>query len=378
MNRLNVWFRTVAGGVMLFPLISCGGGGGGSDAPSLVDLSPSGPTVGEIPAAAPFCDGDRRTQLFTGEIFERTSSVATCDPGALTPEAAQFLMDRVNFLRSLHALPPVTLNSDLLLDAQQAALMTLANDGVNHDPPSNFRCFSESGLRGARASNLSGGPLLGFGSLPDELLLTRQVDIYMAEPGLNNFTDVGHRRWMLFPQYSEGAFGIAVDPVDGGSFNQANANWVLSFDPEIPDPEVGFVAFPERDGYLFRLAGFSGQPLSAYRWSFSVTARGDEADLSGVQIRITDLQTGEQVPVSDIQEGDPSFGLATVTYTVGVVQPNREYQFDITGAIVNGELRSYQYRTTLFECGVESTELREDPNFGEALDIDLGPPPTLN
>lgn len=359
----------------LITLGACGGGGSGTDAPSVLDLNPSGPTAGEVPDAAPFCEADRRTQLFTGEIFERPPRVATCDPGELTPEAAQFMMDRVNFIRSMHALAPVRLNPDYLKDAQQAALMTMANDVVNHDPPASFRCYTESGARGARASNLSGGPLLGFGSLPQEILLARQVDIYMAEPGGNNFVDVGHRRWMLYPQYAEGAFGVVVDPLDGGSFNQANGNWVFGFDPDIPDPEVGFIAFPERDGYVYRLAGYSGQPLSNYRWSFSPTARGDEADLSTVGIRITDLQTGAQVPVSDIREGDPSFGLATVTYSVGQVQPNRQYQFDITGAIVQGELRSYQYRTTLFECGVESTALRENPDLGTQLDVDLGDPP---
>lgn len=343
-----------------------------------MDLDPAGPIVGEAPEAAPFCVADRRTQLFAGEIFERTANAATCDPGALTPEAAQFLMDRINFLRSMHALPPVQLNAEYLQDAQQAALITLANDGVDHDPSAGARCFTEAGRRGAQSSNLSGGPLLGFGSLPEEVLLARQVDLYMAEPGANNYVDVGHRRWILYPQYAEGAFGVAVDPADGGSFNQANGNWVLGFDPDLPDPEVGFIAFPERDGYLYRLAGVSGQPLSAYRWSFSVTARGDEADLGGVQIRITDLQTGELVPVADIQEGDPAFGLATVSYSVGQVQPNRPYQFDITGAIVQGELRSYQYRTTLYECGVESTELRQDPTLGDALGGDLGEPPRLD
>lgn len=357
-------------------LCSCGGGGS-SDAPSVLDLNPSGPIAGEAPDAAPFCEGDRRTQLFSGQIFQRPPNVATCDPGALTPEAAQFMLNRLNFLRSLHALPPVRLNPDHLVDAQQAALLTMANDAVDHDPPSGWRCFTESGQRGARSSNLSGGPLLGFGSLPQEILLARQVDIYMAEPGLNNFTDVGHRRWLLYPQYAEGAFAVVVDPADGGSFNQANGNWVFGFDPDIPDPEVGFVAFPERDGYLYRLAGFSGQPLSAYRWSFSVTARGDEADLSAVQIRITDLQTGEQVPVFDIQEGDPAFGLATATYSVGQAQPNREYQFDISGAIVDGELRSYQYRTILYECGIESPDIRQDPDMGADMDSDLDEPPRL-
>ncbi len=361
-----IWIGVL--GLLSLGFIACGGTS--TDAPSLVDLTPSGPSVGEAPEAVLFCEGDRRTTQFTGTIFNRPPNVATCDPGSITPEAAQFMLDRLNFLRGLHALPPVGLNQAYLEQAQQAALMTLANDTINHNPPSTWRCFTEAGQVGAQSSNLSGGPLLGFGSLPDEIVLARQVDIYLAEPGAMNFTDVGHRRWMLYPQYAEGAFAVAFDPGDGGAFNQANANWVFGFDNERSDPDVGFIAFPERDGYLYRLAGFSGQPLSAYRWSFSVAARGDEADLSNVQILITDTQTGEAIPVFDIREADPAFGLATVTYSVSEVQPNRLYQFDIIGAVIEGQPRTYQYQTTLYECGTVSTEFSSVPT-----EVNLGAPP---
>ncbi len=360
-QRIRFGLNRLGSTVVGLCLVACGSGGS-TDAPSAMDLNPSGPSVGEVAAAAPFCEGDRRTQLFTGQLYQRPPNVAMCDPGALTPEAAQFMMDRLNFLRSMHALPPVRLNEDFQVQAQQAGLMTIANDTVNHDPPETFRCFTDDGQAGARNSNLAGGPILGFGSLDPAILLTRQVDVYFAEPGVNNFVDVGHRRWMLYPQYAEGGFAIATDPSDGGSFNQANANYVFGFDDELPDPEVGFIAFPERDGYLYRLAGFSGRPLSAYRWSFSVNARGaDEADLSNVQVQIRDLQTGFLVPVFDVQEADPAFGLASVTYSVGEVLPNREYQFNVSGAIVKGELKSYEYRTILYECTTAGAALDDVP-----------------
>ncbi len=202
------------------------------------------------------------------------------------------------------------LNPQFLEAAQQAALMQVANGTLSHQPPPSWRCFTPAGEAGSRFSNLAVGPILELNGPDPGRVLARQVDIYFAEPGRENFVDVGHRRWNLYPQYAQGAYGIVFDP-RAGRVTQANANWIFGFDESVPDPE--FIAFPEKDGYLYRLEGFSGQPLSAYRWSFSVPSRGGKADLSQALVRITDALTGEPVPVGDLRVGDPAFGLETLT-----------------------------------------------------------------
>ncbi len=353
----------VLGILCLCLLVACGGGEGSS-----FSLGP--PPAGEVPIASFLCQLDRETRSFSGAIYAEQPQVATCNPGRLTPAAAQKMMDRLNFLRLLHLLPPVELNSEFLEAAQQAALMQVANDALSHQPPPSWRCFTPAGEEGSRLSNLAIGPILELNGTDPGRVLARQVDIYFAEPGPENFVDVGHRRWNLFPQYTRGAYAIVYDP-RAGRVTQANANWIFGFDESVPDPE--FIAFPEKDGYLYRLEGFSSQPLSAYRWSFSVPSRGGVSDLSQAQVRITDALTGEPVPVRDIRVGDPAFGFDTLTYSVGTVQPNRDYDFEISGVRFNGgSPRTYRYRTALYDC--DPIAPRQDSLSTEGR---LGVPPRL-
>ncbi len=338
----RIWISVVLGILCFCLLVACGGGGEGS--PSLVGPPPAG----EVPIAELLCQLDRETRSFSGPIYAESPEVATCNPGRLTPAAAQKMMDRLNFLRLLHLLPPVELNPAFLDAAQQAALMQVANNALSHEPPPSWRCFTAAGEEGSRLSNLAIGPILELNGTNLGRVLARQVDIYFAEPGPENVVDVGHRRWNLYPQYTQGAYAIVHDP-RAGRVTQANANWIFGFDESVPDPE--FVAFPEKDGYLYRLEGFSSQPLSAYRWSFSVPSRGGVSDLSQAQVRITDALSGDSVPVSNIRVGDPAFGLETLTYSVGAVQPNREYNFEISGIRLNGgPPRTYRYSTALYDC----------------------------
>ncbi|MEN9203906.1 MAG: CAP domain-containing protein [Thermostichus sp. DG02_1_bins_55] len=362
----RIWISVVLGILCFCLLLACGGGGG-----SPTSLGP--PPAGEAPIAAFLCQLDRETRSFSGPVYAVAPDAATCNPGRLTPAAAQKMMDRLNFLRLLHLLPPVELNPEFLQAAQQAALMQVANDALSHEPPPSWRCFTPAGEAGSRFSNLAIGPILGLNDPDLGRMLARQVDIYFAEPGAENVVDVGHRRWNLYPQYTQGAYAIVQDP-RAGRVTQANANWIFGFDESVPDPE--FIAFPEKDGYLYRLAGFSDQPLSAYRWSFSVPSRGGASDLSQAQVRITDAQTGELVPVSNLRVGDPAFGLDTLTYSVGFVQPNREYTFEISGIRLNGgSPRTYRYSTTLYDCDPIPPAPRS--SFTDTLTEGLGIPPRL-
>ncbi len=314
------------------------------------------------------CQLDRATRAFSGQLYLVQPDVATCNPGRLSPQAAQFMMDRLNFLRRLHLLPPVTLDPVLLDRAQQAALMQVANDALSHDPPPTWRCYTEAGAMGSRMGSLAIGPILELDRQADlGQLLARQVDIYFAEPGPENRVDVGHRRWNLFPPYAQGSYGLVYDPL-AGRVTQANSNWLFSFDDSVPNPD--FISFPERDGYLYRLEGFSRLPLNAYRWSFSIPTVGGQSDLSQAQIRITDRETGQSIPVSDIQVGDPAYGWETVSYSVGAISPNQDYNFEISQIRVAGSPpRTYRFSTALYDCDPVSSSVTPptDPSVGEMM-----------
>lgn len=103
---------------------------------SVTGLAP--PPAGEVPAAQLLCQLDRPTRTFSGQLYAEQPDVATCNPGRLSPEAAQFMIDRLNFLRLRHLLPPVRLDPVLLNRAQQAALMQVADNTLSHNPLSTW------------------------------------------------------------------------------------------------------------------------------------------------------------------------------------------------------------------------------------------------
>ncbi|MEO0852594.1 MAG: CAP domain-containing protein, partial [Cyanobacteria bacterium J06648_11] len=326
----------------------------------------------EPPPIAQMCQQNALTSTFTGRMYLQEPDVPRCVAGQLTDEAAQFAIDRLNFLRGLHDLEPVLLGPDLLAKSQQAALMMTANDQLDHSPPTSWGCYSSEGDEAAGSSNIG----ITRTSNPDlESLLANQVDRFFLDGGQNNFDDVGHRRWNLYPQYSRGAYGVVVDLDDRG-FNIGVSNWVFESDASRTNPD--FVAFPAEGMYLFSMVsnGFSSDRIADYRWSFSVNVRRD-SDLGSASVRVTNLDTNQAISVSDVVESRQGFGLDTITYSVNPssISPNTSYRIDIDNVTVGGAPRTYSYTTYLADCSGSTFPNAQRPVSGIET---IGPPPTTD
>jgi hypothetical protein len=109
-----------------------------------------------------------------------------------------------NLVRWLADLPAVTTEESRNQQAQACALMMTANDQLSHEPPVNWKCYSEVGAQGARTSNISSGP--GVAS----------VLSYMVDDG--NLTTFGHRRIILGNEL--GPIGLGSAGPNGSSCMQ--------------------------------------------------------------------------------------------------------------------------------------------------------------
>jgi hypothetical protein len=115
-----------------------------------------------------------------------SGSLDTCTAGDISADGRANALRLFNLYRWLADLPEVTTSPERDQMAQECALMQAANwreEGLSHEPPESWLCYTELGAEGSSTSNISGGP--GVSS----------VDAYMLDGG--NEETHGHRRIIL-------------------------------------------------------------------------------------------------------------------------------------------------------------------------------------
>jgi hypothetical protein len=133
-----------------------------------------------------------------------TGSIADCDPGDISADGRANALKLVNLYRWLAELPAVTTSDDRNAEAQACALLMDANDMLSHDPPSDWKCWTQAAHDGASQSNISSGP--GVSS----------IDLYLTDGG--NEDTLGHRRWVM--SNSLGPIGLGSTGPMGASCMQ--------------------------------------------------------------------------------------------------------------------------------------------------------------
>lgn len=134
-------------------------------------------------------------------VYKSTPSTsAPYAAGQMTTEALNVCLNRLNALRKIGGVPPVSLNETQCDYAQHGAVLMVAS-AYGHRPPQPSDMpddFYSKGYTGTSTSNIYAG-----------CEFVSAVDGYMADPGWTNKTMMGHRRWQLNPTMSTVGFGVA-------------------------------------------------------------------------------------------------------------------------------------------------------------------------
>lgn len=246
------------------------------------------------------------------------SNQYTCTPGTTTALYQKAFTQAVNFDRDLSGLRPITLAKTLNTQAQAAALMMNANHTLNHNPPSNWHCWTKVGHDAAGRSDLAlGYPTTGS-----------VVTAYTSDPGADN-TAAGHRRWLLNP--FSNAFGV-------GASGTANATYVV-VPQHSHNPNPSFVAWPA--------AGWFPNPLEpSGRWSLS--AGNPTTVFSGAHVRVT--RNGVPVPGISTEPVQDGYGQPTLVWQMPQIDLNGAYTVTVTGIRHphSGKTLQHTYTVRLF------------------------------
>jgi uncharacterized repeat protein (TIGR02543 family) len=261
-------------------------------------------------------------------------SVATGNAGTTSAAFKEAVQRRVNYFRAMSGVPAgITFDSTYNAKDQQAALMMSANNSLNHAPPPSWTYYTADGAEAAGHSDLFLG---SYG--PDA------ITGYIEDFGSPN-AEVGHRRWILYPQTK--MMGTGDLPPDG-AFDSANALWVATpeFGTARPTVRDEFVAWPP--------PGYVPYSLVYPRWSFSYPG----ATFTSATVAMK--RNGVSVPVT-IQNRGPGAGEETLVWAWNNLNANVEatptpppasdtpVQVTINGVVIGGQTRNFTYTVTLYD-----------------------------
>ncbi len=279
-----------------------------------------------------------------GVPSEWNGNTATGDPGTTSAAFKASVIGRVNFYRAMVGVPAaIALNNTFSAKAQQGALMSSANDDIDHSPPTSWTHYTADGAEASDKGNLALGT---FG--------TESIDGYIRDHGSNNAA-VGHRRWIFMPQLQEMGTG---DVEAQGGFRPANTLWVNDgrvFDTR-PATREEFVAWPAPGHVPYQLVW--------PRWSITLPG----ANFSGATVSMTRNGT----PISTfIEAGNQSLGNeVTLVWLYDGKSGNDlashdkpsadvDYEVTVAGVNVGGSTRTFNYTVTVFDpdaAGADTTE----------------------
>ena len=129
------------------------------------------------------------------------STSAPYATGKVKTSALQAACDRLNALRRIAGLPPVTLDTALCQNGQYGAVIMAANNQLSHSPskPAGMDdSFYKQAYEACSSSNIYSGRIL-----------TYAVDGFMNDSDGGNIDRLGHRRWQLNPTMGKVGFGVA-------------------------------------------------------------------------------------------------------------------------------------------------------------------------
>jgi hypothetical protein len=272
-----------------------------------------------------------------------TADTAECEAGTNSSAFRNAELLRINWFRAMAGIPStVTFSTAESAEDQSAAVMISANAKVQHTliPPT-WSCFASNATNAAANSNLELG---GVGA--------DAITGYIWDYGATN-AQVGHRRWILYPQTQVMGAG---DVPGQGTNPPANATWIQDTNYQGPRPPgtAQFVAWPP--------PGYAPLPVVFPRWSFALS----NADLSVASVSMQ--SNGVPFPVT-VQSYNANYGEDTLVWypsDIDPTSPNTVFPFSgidtvysvtINNVGTTGEgYTSFNYKVIVFDPSSPGTD----------------------
>ena len=281
------------------------------------------------------------------ELYYLWPEIESCSSGVPSDSEKQKVLNRLNYIRSIHGLPQVVYDTEGDEITAECSLIIAANNiegsplQLSHEPPKSWDCWSQQAYDGCHSSNIH----VGWAQNTDlsSVDSAEIVDGFMVDKDVDS---VGHRRWFLDPWLGHISFGRA-DYTDGnGIFVLGSAVKVIHDDrPDVSDLEIDFIAYPF-ESYPKKL-----YPGSFTRMSFTVLkdkinkfGNASSMNLASATIAIIDSTNNKTIAVSGLQYDTDGIGVPNnISWLAEGIEYNKKYNVTVSNIMVNNVSTLYQY-----------------------------------
>ncbi|MCB1844750.1 MAG: hypothetical protein KDI09_17435 [Halioglobus sp.] len=275
-------------------------------------------------------------------IFQTVPNTANCDPGVLSSAARERFLHTVNLIRKLHYLPPVEWADSFATEAQQSALVQLANNYLSHFPQPGDSCYSAAAAAGAGSSNLS---YRSIQSDPAYYPLGWVNDNY----NISSLMEAGHRRWVLYPSLGYTSYGQARGYSSMKVFG-------FGLPPAAPvPPELAYVAMPYRE-YPHAMVSMGSARTP---WSISMVPPAGVSSnfdyFSQASVSVTHTASGSPLTVHSVHRDNRGYGLANF---LSWMVDGWSHDVAYTVTISNVRKRDGSFETISYPVEIDFAELQ--------------------
>ncbi|MBN6065119.1 CAP domain-containing protein [Aggregatibacter actinomycetemcomitans] len=275
--------------------------------------------------------------------YESFPEVDNCYAGNVTSEQKRRVLKELNAIRRVHGLEEVAYDATKDRATAASALISAANNRLDHYPNNRMKCYSQAGYEGSSRSNLqlSNSNLVFI----REDAAERTVDELIID---DNVYSLGHRLWFLDPFLGNISYGRATKVDRNKYVTDAASIYVGNERSNILNTKANYVAYPYQN---YKANWF----LHDWFHSFSVIVDKNEktfnrtsVDYAKAEIRVSSAD-GRAMKVTDISYTVPNarqgyVGLGNVIqWRVSGTRNNERYSVRIKNVLVNGVAKDYEY-----------------------------------
>jgi uncharacterized protein YkwD len=272
-------------------------------------------------------------------LYDQLPNPGACSAGSLKSSERTRVLQYINAIRARHGLGAVSYRPEDDSPTAAAALICVANQVLDHNPPSSYSCWSQIGADACAKSDLGFFGWSGQSQIPSS---EGYVELWLRDSLVEN---LGHRRWILNPFLRHIAFG-RVDREQGSGISLTGTSAAalkVIYDDDLAGPAngtPGFVAYP-----------FESYPAGLFNpgldLSFSVVAsttsywENQKVDFSSAVISMT--RDGAQVSIPSVESGNDAAGLPNIIHWKADVVRGERYDVHIRGVRIDGTSHDYDY-----------------------------------
>jgi uncharacterized protein YkwD len=279
------------------------------------------------------------------DIYDNLPNPQQCVSGSVKNSEKLKILQYVNFIRSLHGLDPLQYDPAGDVKSQDAALMCVANNNLDHQPPSSWFCYTQDGFDGANKSSLYINWNNGAVIDSKQSIMNWMID--------NNVPQLGHRFSIIQPHLTKFSFGRCEGkPKVNSQFSNTIVmvyKYLDNLESELTIPvTVDFVGYPQgeypkelvkKDWYLSFTA-----VTDKYRWFNS------KADYSTVQIEVLDSKNQKMMITDTSSRWASSAGVMNIfQWKMPDMKDYEEYTVNIKNVKIGVQTRDYNYKFKLVD-----------------------------